>query len=85
MWAIENPGMYIYANPYTAAIDIANFRNEDFGAETEHTIYIYNTGSLKDWTTANNLTGSSPGQYIATPIQHANYPGIGLPRYIPSM
>lgn len=81
----ENPGMYIYANPYTASIDIANFRNADFGSETEHTIYIYNTGSLKDWTTANNLTGSSPGQYIATPIQHANYPELGLPRYIPSM
>lgn len=81
----EDPGNYLFANPYTAAIDIANFRNEDFGAETEKTIYIYNTGSLSDWTNQNGARGSNAGQYIATPIQHANYPEIGLPRYIPSM
>jgi len=74
-------GQSILANPYTAAIDI---RYLTFGLETEHTIYMYNTGTLNNWTSngGETSTGVSPGQYIAVPQEHA---GDGLPLVIPSM
>jgi len=74
-------GQSIFANPYTAAIDI---RYLTFGSGTEHTIYLYNTGTLSDWTTngGGTITGGSTGQYLAIPQDHA---GVGLPLVIPSM
>lgn len=41
------PGQNVLANPYTSAIDI---RQMDFGTDMELTVYLYNTGSLTDWT-----------------------------------
>jgi len=75
------PGQQIFANPYTTAIDI---RYLTFGAQTESTVYMYNTGTLNDWTNNGGQisTGSSPGQYIAIPQNHA---GDNLPLVIPSM
>jgi hypothetical protein len=75
-------GQSIFANPYTAAIDIRYLK---FGAETDSTIYLYNTGTLSDWTTnggGGSTPGMSSGQYLAIPQLHA---GDGLPLVIPSM
>ena len=84
-----DPGQNIIANSYTAAIDI---RQLTFGANTEQTIYLYNTGSFGQWTT-NTGTGelafnsdstlTTPGQYLAIPKNNA---GTGkIPYSIPSM
>ena len=74
-------GQHIFANPYTAAIDI---RYLTFGSQTEATVYMYNTGTLNDWAVngGQTTTGVNPGQYIAVPQNHA---GDNLPLVIPSM
>lgn len=74
-------GQHIFANPYTAAIDI---RYLTFGTQTEATVYMYNTGTFNDWTTngGQTMTGVNSGQYIAIP---QNLAGNGLPLVIPSM
>ncbi len=76
------PGQYLFANPYTAAIDI---RQLNFGTQTEATVYLYNTGSFADWTTngGQNNTGTNPGQYTAVPKNEAG--NLGIPRQVPSM
>lgn len=76
------PGQHIYANPYTASIDI---RQLIFGAQTEATAYLYNTGTFDQWTTTGggNTPGNSAGQYVAVPKNTAG--NSGLPRQIPSM
>ncbi|MFZ4726358.1 MAG: beta strand repeat-containing protein, partial [Paludibacter sp.] len=60
------PGQNILANPYTAAIDI---RQLSFGAQTEWTVYLYNTGSYSEWLSSGgeSTPGTSPGQYTAIP------------------
>jgi hypothetical protein len=75
------PGQHIFANPYTAAIDIKQLL---FGSDTEATVYLYNTGSYADWLpNGQNLPATSPGQYTAVPLSTA---GTGsVPRQIPSM
>ena len=75
------PGQNIFANPYTAAIDI---RQLSFGTDTEASIYMYNTGTLVNWTSGGETTpGNNPGQYISVPKNLAGQ--IGLPVQIPSM
>lgn len=77
------PGQYIFANPYTAAIDITQL---SFGEATEATVYLYNTGSYGDWETAGNgTTGSAAGQYVAIPKAVASITPEGLTSQIPSM
>lgn len=74
-------GQHIFANPYTAAIDILQF---NFGSDLEQTIYLYNTGTFANWNsgTAGKI-GSTPGQYTSSP---KNMAGVALiPRQIPSM
>jgi len=78
------PGQYIFANPYTAAIDI---RQLTFGSGAETTVYMYNTGAYNAWGafdgSASNGTSYNPGQYIAVPYNLAG--NAQLPRQIPSM
>jgi len=77
------PGQHIYANPYTAAIDI---RQLIFGSQTEATVYMYNTGTYNQWKTdsiSKTYLGSSPGQYISAPKNTAG--NLGIPVQIPSM
>jgi len=75
-------GQHIFANPYTAAIDITHLT---FGSQTEASVYLYNTGSLQDWTDSSggSLNGTSPGQYTVAPKLTAGSGGI--PAQIPSM
>jgi len=75
------PGQHLFANPYTAAIDI---RALDFGSDTEATVYLFNTGTYKEWDEIPAGTfGTSAGQYTAVPKNEAG--NSGLPRQIPSM
>jgi len=77
-----NAGQYIFANPYTAAIDIKLLT---FGAQTDNSVYLFNTGSASDWSTNGNTfaPGNNAGQYVVCPKLTA---GDGqIPRQIPSM
>jgi len=76
------PGQHIFSNPYTAAIDITQLT---FGTQTEASVYLYNTGSLQDWTdnSGGSALGTSPGQYTVAPKLTAGSGGI--PAQIPSM
>lgn len=75
----DSPGENLLSNPYTTAIDISKM---SFGANTEATVYLYNTGSFADWNTPTK-TGTSPGQYtVSTPGTAGNG---GVPAQIPSM
>ena len=76
------PGQHIFANPYTAAIDIKKFISR-LGSDTDGSVYLYSTGSYADW--GNNgqgaTNGTSAGQYqVVTGVS-----GIGIPTQIPSM
>lgn len=75
------PGQHIFANPYTAAIDI---RQLTFGTQTEASVYLYNTGTYNDWLPSGQSSpGTSPGQYtVATKFTAGN---LDIPRQIPSM
>ncbi|MDD3322033.1 MAG: choice-of-anchor Q domain-containing protein [Paludibacter sp.] len=75
-----NAGFHIISNPYTCALDVSEI---EF-ANLEETIYMYNTGSSKDWeANSGSIVGSNAGQYTAVPKNSAGYPG--LPDQIPSM
>jgi len=79
------PGLHLIVNPYTAAIDITKLI---FGEQTEATVYIYNTGTLKDWESSSPMkydsVNNNPGQYsVATLATAGKVPGI--PGQIPSM
>lgn len=74
-------GNHILANPYTAAINIAQI---NFGL-AEAAAYLYNTGSLAEWTanSGSSTPGINPGTYIAVPSVLAGT--YGIPSQIPSM
>jgi hypothetical protein len=77
-------GQNLIANSYTAPIDVTQMKPEDFqmiDGQSEYyditqTLYLYNSGSWKDWHTHDSLgTGISsdgnnttPGQYYAIPV-----------------
>ncbi len=76
------PGQYIFANPYTAAIDILQL---GLGSGMEQQIYLYNTGTFEQWNAVkvSGQIGNAPGQYTAVPKGLA---GTNLiPRQLPSM
>ncbi|MEI7501953.1 MAG: T9SS type A sorting domain-containing protein [Paludibacter sp.] len=76
------PGQHIFANPYTAAIDITKL---SFGTQTEATVYFYNTGTFGQWIDiASGIWGNNPGQYLSVPKNLAGFLP-GLPSQIPSM
>lgn len=75
------PGQHLFANPYTAAIDI---RQINFGSSMEASVYMYNTGTFGQWSSVTgNKVGGTPGQYVAVPRGQAGYSGV--PRQVPSM
>lgn len=86
----QHPGQHLIGNPYTAAINISDieFGTTDVGI-IENSVYLYNTGSLDEWTSAGSGTASvnessTPGQYIVIPKNVAGR-GTGIPGQIPSM
>jgi hypothetical protein len=77
------PGQYLFANPYTAAIDIQKFISH-LGSDTGGNVYLYSTGSLVDWGTTGSqgsANGTSAGQYQVV----TSATGTGIPTQIPSM
>ena len=82
------PGQHIFANPYTAAIDIKQLT---FGTETEKSVYMYNTGSFSQWgggqpddtAVGKTTAGNNPGQYTSATVNTAG--SNSIPRQIPSM
>jgi hypothetical protein len=78
------PGENIFANPYTAAIDV---RQLTFGTQMEYTVYLYNTGSYGVWLSSGGATynGLNPtaGQYYAIPKDQSGF--LGVQKQVPSM
>ena len=77
------PGQILFANPYTAAIDV---RQITFGSDVEATVYMYNTGTFVQWLTGDSLgnkLGNLAGQYTSVPKNMAG--DSGIPVQIPSM
>jgi hypothetical protein len=76
------PGQHLFANPYTAAIDIKKIQ---LGTDMEQSIFLYNTGSYGQWTTNTGVSsnGSLPGQYISVPLATAG--SNNVPGEVPSM
>ena len=79
--------MNILANPYTAAMKIADI-NWTGAPLAEQTVYLYNTGSREEWLTQNGgkVVGDNPGQYApnAIPTGIAGHVA-NLPTEIPSL
>ena len=74
------PGQNLFANPYTAAI---NIKQLDFGT-AEAAVYLYNTGSWEDWNSnTNTALGNGAGQYTAITKSTAGLNQV--PAQIPSM
>jgi len=76
----DYPGSHILSNPYTAAIDIKEIV---FGTNVDQTVYLYNAGTLSNWSGNVGSSGNAAGQYMAAPKNTAGTAGI--PRQIPSM
>jgi len=77
-------GQTVLSNPYVAGMDITKL---SFGSNTEHTVYLYNTGTYNDWLTtegAQSQPGSGPGTYIVSTPGTAGVVA-GVPTHIPSM
>ena len=79
-----NNGFNMFANSWVAPIDIEKIEESDFGDPTDAdaTIYIYNTGSRKQYEGSGGAT--DPGQFNVIPVHSSSYlPGV--PTKIPTM
>lgn len=75
------PGQHMFANPYTAGMDI---RQIQFGSDMDSTVYMYHTGSFGSWSSAAaGKVGENAGQYVSVPQNKAGTSTI--PRQVPSM
>lgn len=74
-------GQHMFANPYTAGMDI---RQIQFGSDMDSTVYMYHTGSFGSWSSAAaGKVGENAGQYVSVPQNKAGTSTI--PRQVPSM
>ena len=78
--------MNILANPYTAAMKIANI-DWTGAAAAEQTVYLYNTGSREEWLAQNGGTtnGTNAGQYVKAVPTHLPGYVAGMEEEIPSL
>jgi len=76
------PGQHLFANSYTAAINVDKI---EFGSDMDKTVFLYNTGSYGQWNTTGYQTssGDNPGQYLSIPQNVAGSGGV--PGEVPSM
>ncbi|OIP82579.1 MAG: hypothetical protein AUK44_07360, partial [Porphyromonadaceae bacterium CG2_30_38_12] len=74
------PGQYVFANPYTSAIDI---RQIEFGSDMERTVFMYHTGTFTAWGSFSSKLGLNPGNYVSSPQNQAGF--LDIPRQVPSM
>ena len=83
-------GWNLYANSWTAPINIAALESSDF-VNADATIYLYNTGSRADWDIAGDdaismatiAAVNTAGQYLSVPVGLAEY--VGTATQIPAM
>ena len=83
-------GWNLYANSWTAPINIAAIESSDF-VNADATIYLYNTGSRADWDAVSGDAVSmettaavnTAGQYLSVPVGLAEY--VGAATQIPAM
>ena len=83
-------GWNMYANSWTAPINIAAIERSDF-VNADATIYLYNTGSHADWDIAGDdaismettAAVNTAGQYLSVPVGLAEY--VGTATQIPAM
>jgi hypothetical protein len=73
----DGDGFNMFANSWVAPIDITKMETEDFGGAAEPTIFIYNTGTLKQYEDAGSPstegTYNGAGQFNAIPVKAASY------------
>lgn len=73
-------GQNLFGNSYTAPMKISGLT---LPAALDHTIYMYHTGSGKDWGDATTAsTGQAAGTYLAVPVNTASQQDV---KEIPSM
>ena len=78
-------GFNLLANSYTAPIDIAKLKPNNFD-KADACIILYNTGTYADWHSQQGNAGESPGQLTVIPVESAEaIAEQGLPTTIPSM
>jgi hypothetical protein len=79
---VKYPGEHLFANAYTAAINVDKI---EFGDALDKTVFLYNTGSYGQWVNnaGGNTGGTAEGQYLSIPQNLAGFSGI--PGQIPSM
>lgn len=77
-------GFNLLANSWVAPIDITKMSAADDFDNVDATIYIYRTGSFKNWKEHNGSKGSEAGQYLAIPVAAAK-DLVGIQHVIPSM
>ena len=78
-------GDYLFANSWTAPIDVASIEASDF-SNAEATIYIFNAGTKSDYDAHKSEYGDNPGQWISLPVATvAASPGSFPLTVIPSM
>ncbi len=73
-------GSNIFANSYTAPIEVKNFTEEDFEGDIDKTFYLYNAGSWNQWksekdsvSVSSDSRDNTPGTYYAIPALSAVY------------
>lgn len=79
------PGVNVFANSYTAPIDITKMQVYDFSTGVEATIHLFNTGSKNDVEAREGQETDihAVGQYISIPVglakdlvENHGYPGV---------
>ena len=80
-------GINVVGNSWTAPIQILELTAADFGSNLEQTIYIYNTGhdATAGTGVASQADFSTPGQWMAIPIDVAKTGEWAGPKVIPAM
>lgn len=84
----DGPGFNMFANSWVAPIDITKMKVADFNNAAEATIFIFNTGTYAQASSAGDPnaqgTNTGAGQYNAIPVAAASYLPGSLTK-IPSM
>ena len=86
------PGCNVFANSFTAPIDISKLEASDFSEGVDATIHLFNTGSKTDVATHSSespedVDVNAAGQYLSIPVINAGvlHSEFGYPLLIPAM
>lgn len=86
------PGCNVFANSFTAPIDISKLEASDFSEGVDATIHLFNTGSKTDVAahsseSPEDVDVNAAGQYLSIPVINAGvlHSEFGYPLLIPAM